>query len=84
MPLITTNEFTPLEVKEIAAKALEEYKTAVFDGSRQASGESVENGFCSAATNLEIHQKLSFISGVILPGGFDSAYGDLSCCHLLN
>jgi anaerobic magnesium-protoporphyrin IX monomethyl ester cyclase len=26
MPLITTNEFTPLEVKEIAAKALAEYK----------------------------------------------------------
>lgn len=26
MPLITTNEFTPVEVKEIAAKALAEYK----------------------------------------------------------
>ncbi len=26
LPLITTNEFTPLEVKEIAAKALAEYK----------------------------------------------------------
>jgi hypothetical protein len=26
MPLITTNEFTPQEVKEIAAKALAEYK----------------------------------------------------------
>ena len=26
MPLITTNDFTPAEVKEIAAKALEEYK----------------------------------------------------------
>ena len=26
MPLITTNEFTPAEVKEIAAKALAEYK----------------------------------------------------------
>jgi magnesium-protoporphyrin IX monomethyl ester (oxidative) cyclase len=26
MPLITTNDFTPVEVKQIAAKALEEYK----------------------------------------------------------
>ncbi len=43
MPLITTNEFTPAEVKEIAAKALCRIQEIILDGSYQESEKSVEN-----------------------------------------
>ena len=45
MPLITTNEFTPVEVKEIAAKALAEYKRLSLIGLLKHPGKSVKTAF---------------------------------------
>jgi hypothetical protein len=45
MPLITTNEFTPLEVKEIAAKALAEYKRLSLIGLLKHPGKAVKTTF---------------------------------------
>jgi anaerobic magnesium-protoporphyrin IX monomethyl ester cyclase len=45
MPLITTNEFTPLEVKEIAAKALAEYKKLSLLGHIKHPGKAFKTAF---------------------------------------
>jgi magnesium-protoporphyrin IX monomethyl ester (oxidative) cyclase len=45
MPLITTNEFSPLEVKEIAAKALAEYKRLSFIGHMKHPGKALKTAF---------------------------------------
>jgi anaerobic magnesium-protoporphyrin IX monomethyl ester cyclase len=45
MPLITTNEFTPLEVKEIAAKALAEYKKLSLLGHIKHPGKALKTAF---------------------------------------
>ncbi len=45
MPLITTNEFTPAEVKEIAAKALAEYKKLSLLGHIKDPGKTLKTAF---------------------------------------
>ncbi len=45
MPLITTNEFTPAEVKEIAAKALAEYKKLSLIGHIKHPGKAIKTAF---------------------------------------
>jgi magnesium-protoporphyrin IX monomethyl ester (oxidative) cyclase len=45
MPLITTNEFTPAEVKEIAAKALAEYKKMSLLGHIKHPGKAFKTAF---------------------------------------
>lgn len=45
MPLITTNEFTPAEVKEIAAKALAEYKKLSLLGHIKNPGKALKTAF---------------------------------------
>ncbi len=45
MPLITTNEFTPAEVKEIAAKALAEYKKLSLLGHIKHPGKALKTVF---------------------------------------
>jgi anaerobic magnesium-protoporphyrin IX monomethyl ester cyclase len=45
MPLITTNEFTPVEVKEIAAKALAEYKKLSLLGHIKHPGKALKTAF---------------------------------------
>ena len=45
MPLITTNEFTPAEVKEIAAKALAEYKKLSLLGHIKHPGKALKTAF---------------------------------------
>jgi len=45
MPLITTNEFTPAEVKEIAAKALVEYKKLSLLGHIKHPGKALKTAF---------------------------------------
>jgi anaerobic magnesium-protoporphyrin IX monomethyl ester cyclase len=45
MPLITTNEFTPVEVKEIAAKALAEYKKLSLIGHIKHPGKAIKTAF---------------------------------------
>ena len=45
MPLITTNEFTPTEVKEIAAKALTEYKKLSLLGHIKHPGKALKTAF---------------------------------------
>ncbi|MCL4430246.1 MAG: B12-binding domain-containing radical SAM protein [Candidatus Bathyarchaeota archaeon] len=45
MPLITTNEFTPAEVKEIAAKALAEYKRLSLMGHIKHPGKALRTAF---------------------------------------
>ena len=45
MPLITTNEFTPAEVKEIAAKALAEYKKLSLINHIKNPGKALKTAF---------------------------------------
>ena len=45
MPLITTNEFTPAEVKEIAVKALAEYKKLSLAGHIKHPGKALKTAF---------------------------------------
>jgi anaerobic magnesium-protoporphyrin IX monomethyl ester cyclase len=45
MPLITTNEFTPAEVKEIAAKALAQYKRLSLVGHIKHPGKALKTAF---------------------------------------
>ena len=45
MPLITTNEFTPAEVKEIATKALAEYKKLSLLGHIKHPGKALKTAF---------------------------------------
>ena len=45
LPLITTNEFTPTEVKEIAAKALAEYKKLSLIGHIKHPGKALKTAF---------------------------------------
>jgi anaerobic magnesium-protoporphyrin IX monomethyl ester cyclase len=45
MPLITTNEFTPAEIKEIAAKALAEYKKLSLLGHIKNPGKALKTAF---------------------------------------
>ena len=45
MPLITTNEFTPAEVKDIAAKALVEYKKLSLIGHIKHPGKAFKTAF---------------------------------------
>lgn len=45
MPLITTNEFTPAEVKEIAAKALAEYKKLSLIGHLKHPGKALKTAY---------------------------------------
>ena len=45
MPLITTNEFTPAEVKEIAAQALAEYKKLSLMGHLKHPGKALKTAF---------------------------------------
>ncbi len=45
MPLITTNEFTPSDVKEIAAKALAEYKKLSLIGHIKNPGKALRTAF---------------------------------------
>jgi anaerobic magnesium-protoporphyrin IX monomethyl ester cyclase len=45
MPLITTNEFTPVQVKEIAAKALAEYKKLSLLGHIKHPGKALKTAF---------------------------------------
>jgi anaerobic magnesium-protoporphyrin IX monomethyl ester cyclase len=45
MPLITTNEFMPSEVKEIAAKALAEYKKLSLLGHIKHPGKAIKTAF---------------------------------------
>ena len=45
MPLITTDEFTPVEVKEIAAKALAEYKKLSLLGHIKHPGKALKTAF---------------------------------------
>jgi anaerobic magnesium-protoporphyrin IX monomethyl ester cyclase len=45
MPLITTNEFTPAEVKDIAAKALAQYKKLSLLGHIKHPGKAVKTAF---------------------------------------
>lgn len=45
MPLITTNEFTPEEVKEIAAKALAEYKKLSLMGHLRHPGKALKTAW---------------------------------------
>jgi hypothetical protein len=45
MPLITTNEFTPAEVKEIASKALAEYKRLSLIGHIKHPSKALKTAF---------------------------------------
>jgi hypothetical protein len=45
IPLITTNEFTPMEVKEIAAKALAEYKKLSLMGHLRHPGKALKTAW---------------------------------------
>ena len=45
MPLITTNEFTPAEVKDIAARALAEYKKLSLIGHIKHPGKALKTAF---------------------------------------
>ena len=45
MPLITTNEFTPAEVKDIAAKALAKYKKLSLISHIKHPGKALKTAF---------------------------------------
>ena len=62
MPLITTNEFTPAEVKEIAAKALAEYKKLSLIGHVKHPRKALKTAFRPATTDRKIHQKLAWFN----------------------